>query len=597
VHPTAGAQSVPILKAPGNRYAGYLGTLQPPSGHFDLLSAVQFDAVSFENGMLTAQGRLTPSIPLFRGAPLTVRLRGGAFEFGYIYNAGEINLPIPGVTIDDSSLGVFYGSDGLSVSGRVDFSVRQLGQGSLEASVGRHGFEATGNFSFDTRLFDRADMSVWYRGGAFGASGTLGIDTPNKIKGIRSAEINARFENGAFHADGTVQPSIPGVQQAGLTVGYSEEHGLTIGGNLQIANVPGIASGSVDVTVNKRPDGRWVVQATGTAVPAIPGISSTINVTYDDGAFDIAGTVGYERGMLSGSVTVGATNRPIGPDGRPAGPPPPHGGSLTLYGGGSVSLRLAPWLQATAAIRLLPNGEVEVTGRIGLPDALDLFPAKNYDKNIFSIGLDIPIVGVAVAGQRIGIFATISGGLDVSAGIGPGQLRQLSLEVTYNPAHEDQTHVTGGAQLYVPARAGLRLFVRGGLGAGIPIVSAQAGIEIGGGLGLEGAAQADVQVDWMPNRGLQLDASASIFVEPKLKFDITGYVTVEADLLFTTIDLYSKRWRLAGFEYGSGLRFGVRFPVHYREGQPFDLSLDDIQFIVPHIEPNSLLRNLMKRLA
>ena len=301
--------------------------------------------------------------------------------------------------------------------------------------------------------------------------------------------------------------------------------------------------------------------------------------------------------MLKGSITVGATNRPVGDDSKPAGPPPDKGDKISIYGGGSVTLKLAPWLQATAAIKILQNAEIEVTGEIGLPSVLEIFPEKKLEKNIFTIGIDIPIVGVAVAGQRIGIFANISGGLDLSAGIGPGQLQQLKLTVTYNPSHEENTTVTGDASLHVPAHAGLRLFVRGSLGVGIPIVSASAGLEIGGSLGLEGALDAGVHVEWSPGKGLDLKAKAGIFVEPKLKFDITGFVLVEADLLLTTIEIYSKRWQLAAFEYGSGLRFGVAFPIHYQEGHPFDLSLDDVEFTVPKIDPGALLTGLIKKIA
>jgi hypothetical protein len=244
-----------------------------------------------------------------------------------------------------------------------------------------------------------------------------------------------------------------------------------------------------------------------------------------------------------------------------------------------------------------PNGEIQISGEIGLPEALDIFPEKKLDKNIFKIGIDIPILGVSVAGQRIGIFANITGGLDLSAGIGPGQLQALKMKVDYNPAHEDQTHVQGDAKLHIPAHAGLRMFVRGGLGVGIPIVSAQAGIEIGGQLGLEGALDTGVHMDWTPAKGLALDAKAEVYVEPKLKFDITGFVLVEADLLLTTIELYNKRWQLAAFEYGSGLRFGVSFPVHYEEGKPLDLSLDNVKFQVPDISPKELLSDLIKKIA
>jgi hypothetical protein len=149
----------------------------------------------------------------------------------------------------------------------------------------------------------------------------------------------------------------------------------------------------------------------------------------------------------------------------------------------------------------------------------------------------------------------------------------------------------------VPADAGLRLNIHGGIGAGIPIVSATAGLEIGGKLGIEGAASAAVQVSWTPTQGLDLTAEAAIHAEPKFTFDITGYVLVEADLFLTTIELYSKKWKLAQFEYGSGLRLGAKFPIHYREGQPFDLSLDDIQIEKPDIDPMQLLTGLIGQIA
>jgi hypothetical protein len=106
-----------------------------------------------------------------------------------------------------------------------------------------------------------------------------------------------------------------------------------------------------------------------------------------------------------------------------------------------------------------------------------------------------------------------------------------------------------------------------------------------------------VQVDWTPTKGLSIEAFGAIYVEPKLKFDITGFVLVEADLWVTTVELYSKRWQLAAFEYGSGLRLGMKFPVHYQEGKPFEISLSDVQFEVPHIEPQAVLADLVKQIV
>jgi hypothetical protein len=141
----------------------------------------------------------------------------------------------------------------------------------------------------------------------------------------------------------------------------------------------------------------------------------------------------------------------------------------------------------------------------------------------------------------------------------------------------------------VPAHAGLRLFVRGGLGVGIPLVDASASLEVGGALGLEGAADAGVQVDWTPAKGLVLDAFGEVYVEPKLKLDLSAVVLVELDLLIDTVELYSNRWTLAQYEYGSGMRFGIKFPIHYEEGKSFDVSWDQVQFDTPDIDPQAIL--------
>src|SRR5690606_22985873 len=159
--------------------------------------------------------------------------------------------------------------------------------------------------------------------------------------------------------------------------------------------------------------------------------------------------------------------------------------------------------------------------------------------------IDIPIVGVAAAGQRVGIFATIRGGLEARASIGPGQLQDVSVGVTYNPDHEDQTHVEGSARLHVPAMAGLRLYVQGGVGAGIPLVSATAGLEVGGELGLAGALDAGVEVDWTPATGLVIDAFAEMYVNPKFRFDVSAFANVALEVFIGSITLYERRWQLA----------------------------------------------------
>ncbi|NTV11307.1 MAG: hypothetical protein HGA47_11105, partial [Zoogloea sp.] len=570
------------LKSSGE-YLGYPDQVPPLNLDFRGLSPVGFDTVRVQDGKLYAQGQLHPSLNLF-GAPLMVTLDGSDLSFSLTYSAGEISLPVPGVTVDDASVSLLYSTErGLGASGSVFFSVPRLGGGSLNAAVTQAGgFEASGNFDFDSSLFDRARIQVWYREGAFGGQGEIGIDQPNRIRGIRSAALTVGFEEQGFHADGTVQPQMPGVQQAGLRMAYSEADGLTVGGNLQLAEAPGIRSGSVDVTVQKR-DGDWKVAATGTAQPAIPGIDSQLDVGYDDGAFTAEASGAFQRGMLSGQATVGVTNRSVGEDGRPSGEAAPDA-PLIVYGGGSATLQIAPWLQGTAGIRLSPAGEVTVSGEIALPSQLEVFPRKEINKQLLAVSTQIPIVP--------GVVAEVGGNLGATAGIGPGALDQLRIGIEYNPSHEEDTHVTGEAHLAVPADAGLRLGARAGIGLGITGASATGGIELGGSLGIAGAAEAGVHIDWMPSQGLQIDAEADFHAEPRFRFDVSGYVSVKA----IGVEIYDNRWELAAYELGSNLRFGVRFPIRYRQGQPFDVSLDDVEFEVPEVDPGAMVRQLGERI-
>jgi hypothetical protein len=595
--------TVEIARMPGIEYGGYISErslLQELNKTFDVksMSPVELEFIELTDRGIVGRGKVLPTIPLIKDLKLNLILDGDNIYISKVFSAGDFKFPGP-IKVPAASLELYAGTQGIGARGDVFIEIERLGKGKItgRASTGE-GFAISGDFEFDTKLFDPAKVHVEYSHNTFSGGGEIGIPA-GKVKGIRSANIQASFQGESIAAKGSIKPSIPGVEQADMSMSYSPEQGVIIGGHLELKkDIPGIAAGSVDVTLTK-PAGaeNYKVKAVGSATPKLPGISAQLTVSYDDGLFDIVGTAGYDKGRLKGSVTVGATNRPVGADGAPAAGEVPPTNKIILYGGGSLTLRLAPWLEGMAAVKFKPSGEIEVTGRIGLPNALPITPAKGFDKNLFKVGIDIPIVGVSIAGQRIGIFANIAGGIDLSVGIDKGMLQDVHLDITYNPAHEEDTHVVGAAQLHIPAHAGIRMFVRGSLGIGIPIVSASAGLEVGGGIGLEGALDAAVNVDWTPAKGLDIQATAEIYVEPKLKFDVVGFVLVEADLWITTIELYSKRWQLASVEYGSGLRFGLRLPIHYQEDKPFDISWSDVEIIKPDLNAMDILTGLVKKIA
>lgn len=539
-------------------------------------------------GGVTIRAQVLTDIEMIRNANIQVVITGTEISLQKTFSGGELSLPGP-VKITGSSLTVALSNTrGLAVEGQANLAIDKVGTGYIgaDASTGTGqgaSFAVAGRFNFDPNLFaEPSFVAIAYRNNQFSGEGQLTIGQ-GRIRGVRSGSLHVTFNGEEFELTGTVAPEIPGVEQATISVRRTEAEGLIYEGDLQLSANPAIRSGSIHATL-KQQAGGWKVAATGTAQPAIPSIDSQLTVSYNDGAFTAEFTGAYQRGMLSGTVTVGATNCSVGDDGRPSGAPLPDDG-LNLYGSGSATIQIAPWLQGTAGIRFSPNGEVTVSGEIGIPSNVEIFARKEINKSLLNIAVQVPIVP--------GIVAEVGGGLSAVAGIGPGVIDELKLGITYNPAHEEDTHVTGDAHLRVPADAGLRLSVRAGIGLGITGASATGGLEIGGTLGIEGAAEAGVHIDWTPGTGLDLTANLSVHAQPSFTFDISGYVSVRA----LGLSVYDHRWQLASYSFGSDYRFGISLPIHYHEGKPFDISLDDVQFEVPDISPNDILSGLINRIA
>jgi hypothetical protein len=222
-------------------YAGYVIPPPPPNPDFAHTSASTFGELEITSEGFVAEGRIpTPSIPLLSDMEISLNWIGDDIILQAEYRPDNLNLSLPGITIFDGSIALSYGRrQGFGVNGTIYFSVANLGSGNLTAGfTEQRGFSADGSFDFDSDLFDEASASLRYQNNQFSGDGTLRINDPDKIKGIRSAEINVEFGENEFSARGSVAPNIPGVEQAGLTVAYSEEEGLTIGGNLQLAANP-----------------------------------------------------------------------------------------------------------------------------------------------------------------------------------------------------------------------------------------------------------------------------------------------------------------------------------------------------------------------
>ena len=556
---------------------------------FKHMSPITLNEANLDDDIgLSATGTIAPSIPLISNANIEVVIDETGARIRKLFQKSDFSFPAP-FEITNTSLEVFAGTSGFGLSGEMNFKIQNVGDGYLRGSVTTEsGFALAGGFNFDSSLFDPASIEVSYANEIFTIGGTIGIPE-GKVRGVKRATITATYSENTFTATGDAELDIPGIQRGNMQATYNND-GFSIGGEFQLRNdIPGIRGGSVSATISKQNgDEGYNVQVSGNAQPNIPGINSSLTVTYDNGALTLAGSADYSRGMLSGSVTVGATNRTIGEDGQPTGEPDD---TMRVYGGGTLTLQLTPWLAATAGVKFLPNGEMEVTARLAT-DTYDVFPRKQIDRNLFTVPtIEIPLFAIPLGPRSLGLVAQASGGLDFTAGFGPGQLRNLSAEITYNPEHEDQTTVSGHGEFAIPADAGLTMHADLGLGLSIGIASLSGGIELAATLGLEGEAGASVDVNWSPQTGLALDAEGHITVNPKFVFDVNAFARASLGIGWFSI---SETWRynLASFSWGPDIQFGVVFPIHYQEGEPFDMSFEDIEVIYPELDVIDMAKNL-----
>ncbi|MEC9432073.1 MAG: DUF4157 domain-containing protein [Pseudomonadota bacterium] len=594
---------IPMSEIGGRNYAFRLPADYRSSEmlEFNGWSPISIESFGIEEAGVGIRGKLRPTIPIFKpGSEIDFSVMDGEITLSKTFSGDEFKIPGP-VKVAGSSLTLSAsgGSEGFraALDGRLDIEVDRVGKGFLGAAASTSGdFAAEGEFDFDPTLFKGADAKVKlaYKEGKFSGSGTLKIED-GQIKGIRAAEVEVKLEDDVWTAAGTVQPKVPGVSEGSLAMKFDPNGGFEITGRLVLGkDIPRLKSGHLEATLTKADDA-WKLKGEGKAELDIPGVTASLEASYDDGAFMAEAKLGYEKGIAKGEVTVGASNMPPGENGgRPSGEP---GETLTLWGSGVVTLRFTPWLEGTVGLKVNADGSMEVKGKVAMPSEFEVFPQKKIEKELLSIGVDIPIVGVAVMGQRIGIFITIGGSLTASASVGPGVLKDAEVEVTWNPEDESATRVTGGARFVVPAEAGLRMAITGALGAGIPIVSASAGLELGGTLGVKGEASAGATVEWTPSGGVNLDADVKVEAQPKFTFDLTGFAKVEADLLLDTVELYSKRWKLASVEYGSDMKVGAKLAVKMENSELKPINTDSIEFITPQVDPVATAKGLIRSLA
>ncbi len=568
---------IPVLK-PAPKYTFKAAGKTAPIQLLDRKLAAEFPNLSkaelemkVEEGKLIADGILKPSHPLFKHVDVLLHLEEEKLTATAAITPDLLKkaLPIPGLEITETTLGLAFANKEFSVSGGFALKYSTIADGRVQARFGKNGFEATGDLELHIPGLTEAKGKIWYREEKLGGQVKIGAKQL-KVPRVRNPSLTVTIEDGVLGGSGTMDLDLPGVKKADIAFLIDQKGNFAISGAAAIA-LPGLKEGNIEL---KYANGDLTgVAKLGLAVPGLE--SATFEIFYAQGQISGKGDVAFRKGKLAGSLHAELTEK--------------H----TVKGGGELGYEILPGVIALVGIELLEDGTTKVSGEVRVPEMIPIFPEKAFSKKLFDFNLQIPIFAIPLGSKSVGLVAEIGSNMTARAGIGPGQLRGVKAKATLDLSKDtDALEFEAAAELYVPAFAELRLAVYGGVGLSLAIASATGGIELAASLGVYGALSNSIQLKYAQGQFV-LDAVAEVTAQPKLLFDVSAYVKVEVDLLFTTIEVYREDWKLASKEWGSGLTVGLRFPVHYESNKPFEISLAQVEFIKPEIDVMQAVKDLL----
>lgn len=591
-----------LLKKKNLGYGVYLDPQDlkafPRSSSFIGLSPIEFDDFGVaEDGLFLGRGRITASAYLFAGTEVPFEIHGDAITIQFPIPTEKLKLGP--VSVEQAAIELGYNSEGIVLGGSAEISVNQLGSGHLDAKDGEKGPRIEGDFNFDFNFLDKPSAKFLYDMGEDKLELTLEAAVQKgKIPGVQSGNITAKFSKEETDVTGTMQP-VGFLSAAIITVSYIREQGLKMEATdvpLPLGNLPAVKDAKVTVGAQRSPQGDWAVYGGGSATFALPAVTGSIALLVKDDILTFTGTGNVAKGPASGTLNFTATNQALDEQGQPlTGPSLDH---FRTWGKGSVTVSFGKIITGTAEIELTETNEIIVKGGIALPPTFEVFPIKEYEKQLLHVEPpEFPIWGVSVAGVGIGIFAFVDAKLNFDAFVGPGQLKDTELEFSYNFMKPEEASVDGNANFDVPAGAGFTLDIGGGVRARLATAQVSGRVGLDGRLGIEANAGANVKVQWDPVGGLELNANAYAKASPKFEIGANASVTASVDLLLAEPSYTWGPWRRQLGSFGPSLSVGIEFPVSWSEKNGLDLSLDNIKVTKPDIDPKALMKDAFLELV
>ena len=289
--------------------------------NFPGLSPVTITNFDIDDRGLTIDGYITASIPVIENTQIDFSIHGTEFQLSKTFSSGEIKGLPPPLKITDISLTILANSKyGFGLEGDIDFELGEVGKGKLVAmAASEKGFGIKGDFIFNSKKFKGSNVWFKYIEKEWSAGGVIMLA---EIAGIEKGSLSMKYDGKAIEAEGDVTLKVPGVKSVTLKAKFDNAGGMAVHGKVELGNLPGIQSGSVDATFVKEAGATdYSLLGCGEAtpnLPKIPKLSPKFKVSYKNGLFKAEGKSNFEAkdGVISGEVIVGVTNATVGTDGK-----------------------------------------------------------------------------------------------------------------------------------------------------------------------------------------------------------------------------------------------------------------------------------------
>ncbi|MCA9904385.1 MAG: DNA/RNA non-specific endonuclease, partial [Anaerolineae bacterium] len=371
--------------------------------------------------------------------------------------------------------------------------------------------------------------------------------------------------------------------------------------------------GVADSTMNIERMEDGTLKGDGEANISIAKFSGKLNAKFVGGIVDIEGKVGYKTEKLSGEVTLLVTDavtantlaeKQLGPEqiiasAKAAQTPAPDSdgpkpGPRKLAGYGTLDFAFTDWLAGKATVIIDGKGDVTVIGKIAPPAEKELFPQKDYAKQLIKLEVRAPY-GVPVIGN-IYLFANI--GLIAEARIGPAKIYNIEINGVYSTDPKVLQKFDMGASFNMSAYAGLKL--RGERGVGLEILShdIKAGVGANATAGVKGYVDARPTIGYREKADPKEGKKGEFFIKGHMELAAQPFLGLSGDL-FVELDspwwspAPDKKWTwpLGQLEYPLPGEFGLAADIDYVLGSQ---QIPEIKFSEAKFDSNKFMTDLMR---